>query len=120
MEVTVKTKVTDENLDSILCTAFEGGINYWCDKIKVVDDDYKGAEFASECVSKGGEVDIFVDDMVVDNHIESSAYRLTKEKLHKGCQKYADQKSHFNCENFDAWDADMIVQYAIFDDVIYG
>jgi hypothetical protein len=56
----------------------------------------------------------------VDNKIEESAYRLTKEKLHKGCQQYADHKKQFEYENFDADDADMIVQYAIFNDIIYG
>ena len=120
MELTLKFDVTDEMIDSILVTAFEGGINYWCNGIKVVDDDYKGADYGSHVISKDGEIDLIVDDMVVDNKIEESSYRLTKEKLHKGCQQYADHKKQFEYENFDADDADMIVQYAIFDNIIYG
>ena len=28
--------VSEQDIDDILCTAFEGGITYWCDSVRVV------------------------------------------------------------------------------------
>ena len=28
--------VSEQDIDDILCTAFEGGITYWCDRVRVV------------------------------------------------------------------------------------
>ena len=53
-KVNIEVEIKDEQIDYWLCCAFEGGSNYWCNGIKVKDNDYKGTEYASECVSKGG------------------------------------------------------------------
>ena len=47
LKVELKVKVTQQDIDDIVCGALEGGINYWCYKAEVVEDKYLG-EYASE------------------------------------------------------------------------
>jgi len=120
--IEVLLEVTDYDLDCILSGAFEGGSNYWCDSIKVVNDDYKGAEFASEAISKGAEIDLFLGDDWGD---PKDKYRLTKEKLLEGCKHYIagtknTKRRVWNPDRMDAIDYDMILQLAIFGEVVYG
>jgi len=119
--INIRVKVEDDDLDSILCGAFEGGSNYWCDRIQVVNDDYKGAEFASEAISKGAEIDVFVSN----EYGGTKPYRLTKAKLLRGCELYCSGDKHTKGRawdpcGMDAIDYDMIFQYAIFESVVYG
>ena len=43
--------VSEQDIDDILCTAFEGGITYWCDSVRVVGN-YLG-KYASDQISRG-------------------------------------------------------------------
>ena len=36
--------VSDSDIDECITGAFEGGSNYWLGKVKVKDNDYKGAK----------------------------------------------------------------------------
>ena len=110
--VVKSVEVTDEHLDNILVGAFEGGSNYWATKVKVKDDDYKGAEFASGVVSQGGELYIYS---------EGSKYILTKDNLVNGIQKYLNESKHqLWPDGGDAYTDDLILQYALFGEVVYG
>tara|TARA_B100000131_G_scaffold320406_1_gene368464 strand:- start:242 stop:655 length:414 start_codon:yes stop_codon:yes gene_type:complete len=117
--IEVPLKVYNYHLDCILSGAFEGGSNYWADLVEVVDNDYKGAEFASEVISRGGELLIYTQDS------SGGGIKLTKEKMLKGCKLYVSGTETTKGRNFDidAWDAidhDMILQYALFEEVVYG
>lgn len=114
-------KVTAEDIDDIMCSALEGGITYWCNKAEVVGD-YLG-EYASEQISRGGTLKLHDSE-------EDEVYELTLEKLLKGIQ-LAIQHNYYAeygwCDgtmldtcNVDASVADVIIQLALFDDVIYG
>ena len=115
--------ITQEDIDDIIVGALEGGINYWCDKVKVVDD-YLG-EYASEQISRGGQL-LFHDSE------EDKNYTLDKKRFLKGLRMYLekphpydileeiDNKLQTDTCNADATVCDMIIQYALFDDVIYG
>lgn len=121
IEITTQLTVTQENIDDIITTAFEGGINYWCKKAEVVGE-YLG-EYASEQIARGGTVllyDIENDDV----------YELTLEKVLSGIKlaysgHYFSDYEWCNGEtidtyNVDAMVADAIIQLALFDDVIFG
>ena len=114
--ITVRITVSNYNLDCILSYCFEGGSTYWIDRIEVVKGDYKGAKYGSEVISHDGKVKVFVDG---EHHL------LTKTKLLKGCKLYV--KGHngmkgreWRPDDFDAEDTDIILQYALFGDVVYG
>ncbi len=125
MEYTIsverKIKVTEQDIDDIITTAFEGGITYWCCKAEVVGD-YLG-EFASEQISRGGTVRLYdsVEDAVYDLTLENFMEGLTKAIEDNWYDEYGwyDGNSIDTC-NVDADVADVIIQLALFDDVIYG
>lgn len=113
--------ISDEDIDDIMCTALEGGITYWCREARVVGD-YIG-EYASEQISRGGEL------ILVDSESDDE-YMLTKQKLLNGIRLaisnhyYEDYKwwnsNGIETYNVDADVADVIIQLALFEDIIYG
>ena len=106
-------QVTDEHLDSILVGAFEGGSNYWIQKVEVANDDCKGKTYASECVAAGGELYIHTTD--------DEKCLLTKNMLINGLQMYLDESKHKNWpDSGDAYTDDCILQYALFEEIVYG
>ena len=106
-------EVTDDHLDSILVGCFEGGSNYWIQRVEVAKDDYKGKKYASECVAAGGELYIHTTD--------DTKCLLTKHSLINGLQKYLDESKHKNWpDGGDAYTDDCILQYALFEEVVYG
>lgn len=121
VEINKKYTVTPQDIDDIMVAALEGGIGYWCRKATVVGD-YLG-EYASEQISRGGSLILY--DAESSDHWE-----LNLEKLLNGIQKtiedgwfddydwYAD--GELDCCQIDAEVADTIVQFALFDDIIFG
>ena len=106
-------EVTDDHLDSILVGCFEGGSNYWIQRVEVAKDDYKGKTFASESLAAGGELYIHTTD--------DSKCLLTKHSLIHGLQMYLDESKHKNWpDGGDAQTDDLILQYALFEEVVYG
>lgn len=121
IEITKRIEVTEEDIDDIMCSALEGGINYWCCKAEVIGS-YLG-EWAHEQIARGGSLNLHDAE-------EDEVYELTIEKFLKGVQLavegnyYADYdwcngKAIDTC-NVDASVADVIIQLALFDDVIFG
>lgn len=114
--------VTDEDIDDIMCSAFEGGITYWCGRVEVVGD-YLG-EYASEQISRNGELILW------DFENDDESYRLDKEMLLKGIELAITNRDYeeyewyengvLNCAQVDADVADCIVQYALFGEIMFG
>ena len=121
IQATLNIKVTAQDIDDIMCSALEGGITYWCCKAEVVGN-YLG-EFASEQISRGGTLKLYDAE-------EDEVYELTLEKLLKGI-KLAIQENYYadydwcdgtmldTCQ-VDANVADVIIQLALFEEVVYG
>jgi hypothetical protein len=119
--VTQTVNVTEEDIDDIMCSALEGGITYWANAARVVGN-YLG-EYASEQISRGGS-------LIISDAEEDAEYLLTRDNLLKGI-KLAIQGNYFmdyewvvgsklDCCQVDAEVADVIVQLALFDEVVYG
>lgn len=123
LKLELEVIVTQEDIDDIMAGALGGGINYWCGKAEVAGD-YLG-EYASEQISRGGQ-------LLLHDFEEDKTYTLDKEKFLKGLKMYfekphpydileeIDNKLRVDTCNADATVCDMIIQYALFDDVIYG
>ncbi len=118
--------VTNEDIDDIMCIALEGGITpMWCTAVKPVGG-YLG-QFASEQISRGGKLEFIEND--------GSSSFLTKSSLLNAIGKYLhaypevfkravhrDKNGVYclDCANIDAADADAIVQWGLFGEVVYG
>ena len=113
----------NEDIDDIMCTALEGGITYWCCKAEVIEDKYFG-EYASDQISRGGSLRLYDAE-------EDEIYDLTLEKFLKGfalaCEiGAADNEGWFHDDGsvdagmIDANGADVIIQYALFGEIVFG
>lgn len=123
VNVNLKITLTDEDIDDIMSSALEGGINYWCRKLELVGDQL--GEFVNEQISHGGSINIYATE---DNNV----YELTKEKFINGLKMYLENHHFSSYENrgqgsigldvgmIDAIAADLIIQYALFADIVYG
>ena len=109
MEYIITKTITDEQLDDMLCSALEGGINYWARSVKVKGNDFRGAEWAHEVVTRGGSLIVTDDD-------DGKEYTLTLKKVLKGLSL----KESLDLDNYDAGDADDVIQLALFGKLIYG
>lgn len=122
MEIKGKNvKVNAEDIDDIMACALKGGIAFWCDEARVVDE-YLG-EYASDQISRDGE--LLLHDME-----ENEEYLLDKKKFLRGLKIFLNNSKGKICKldsgyevdpaNIDANDADSIIQYAIFGELVYA
>lgn len=121
VEVKLKIKLTQQDIDDIMSAALDGGICYWCKRAEVIRD-YLG-EYASEQISRGG--------MLRLHTFEDGPYILTKEAVLFGFKRYVEEsggnaivfigpEGNIDASYFDADAADCIVQYAVFHELVYG
>lgn len=123
LKLELEVVVTQEDIDDIMAGALEGGINYWCGEAEVVGN-YLG-EYASEQISRGGQLILYDIE-------EDETYTLDREKFMKGLKMYfekphpynileeIDNKLRIDTCNADNTVCDMIIQYALFDDIVFG
>lgn len=121
--------ITGQDIDDIVATAFEGGINYWCNAARVVGK-YLG-KYASDQISRGGKIVLTIDEPIDDS--EKVRYTLTKRNFLNGLKKYLSDpnkpydiltvdhgKIVLDSCNIDGVVSDIIIQYALFDEIIFG
>jgi hypothetical protein len=109
----VQIEVTQQNIEDVLISGFEGGSNYWLlirnDKTPLKGDYIKT---------------LFESGMAVQDEISGKEYKLTKRMVKRGvkimAQKYPQHFSDMMRESFDATTGDVLLQCAVLGDVIYG
>ena len=114
----IEGNLSQQDIDDIMVTALEGGINYWCRRAKVVGE-YLG-EAASDQISRGGS-------LILHDSESSDKWELTLEKFLNGVKLYFEDGCHVQVEDnridagdIDAGDADCIIQLALFGEVVFG
>lgn len=122
VQVVLQIIITQKDIDAIMVSALEGGINYWCGKVEA--DGKDPGKYVSGQISRGGT-------LILHDMEEDRKELLTKEKLLQGIRMYAEQPKHgdifeiidhelhIDCGMVDAEVADAIVQYAIFSKIFY-
>ena len=120
-----RIEISDELIEYILCSAFEGGITYWANNVSCHDNDdmkkvggwkheyltgtkLKNAKLIIHTIS-GGEVTI-TKKAIIDalQKMDAPEYNYTKA---------LDRILNYT---YDALDADIVVQTACFGEVVYG
>ena len=123
IKIEMEIEVTDQDIDDIVCTAFEGGINYWCGHVEPVDDLL--GEYAHEQIAKDGYLYLY------DIEDDKEEWILTKSRLLNGIRMYVNNSMTRNWDSIvygkqidtseiDSNIADMIIQFALFEEIIYG
>lgn len=119
ISVVINFVVSDEDIDDIMSAALDGGVTYWCGRAEVVGE-YLG-EYASEQISRGGALKL--------HDIEGDGvFELTLDKFLVGLRLWIENERAFELTSagrldvgqIDAVAADTIVQYALFNDIVYG
>ena len=113
-------RLTKENIDDIMCSALDS-IGYWCRKAEVVGE-YLG-EYASEQIARGGT-------LILHDAESDDKWALTIHDLLKGVKLWlqnGDDQYHalqtdgtVDCCEIDGEMADLIIQYALFGEVVFG
>lgn len=123
----------DDEVKDILTTAIEGGIGYWAclgnDDTDWIDarNSYKETHNEWPCYCDVA-FDLLNNNKCVvfyDEQDDNKKLLLDKHQFIIGCQSFEEHKGcsikhMLEDGDFDAWDADAIIQYALFGDVIYG
>lgn len=117
-----KTYLTEEDIDGIMSCALDGGITAtWCARVEVVGGNYLG-EYASDQISRGGELRFY-------DRESSDTWVLTQGKLIRGIElafmqgyglEWFDEDGKLDIFNIDANEADTMVQFALFGEVVFS
>lgn len=108
-------KITTEMVDDILTCSMDSGSAYWTDSVVVVGSFPEGAEYASECLTRGRDLRWTDDDGTV--------HTLTLSKMKRGIRKAAEhfgQTPEAFHEDHDDIMADVAVQFALLGEIVYG
>jgi hypothetical protein len=132
MQVTLK--IDDEKIASALISAFEGGSNYWY-QIESVRKP-RGEQALWKYREDSGRVYPHIDyPMNPTGHLiissleepEKGKFKLTRRRIEQGLQKLAESKDyghHFrdlaSDDGGDQVTGDVLLQFCLFGDVIYG
>lgn len=113
----IEVNMSQQDIDDIMATALDS-ICYWCRKAEVVGN-YLG-EYASDQISRGGT-------LILHDAESAQTWELTLDKLLNGLKLYFEQGCHVQVEDntidtcdIDGNDADCIVQFAVFGEVVFG
>lgn len=122
----ITARLTQQDVDDIMVSALEGGINYWCRRV-VVQGKYLG-EYASDQISRGGQLAVWLEEPFED---DKTCYMLDLDKFLAGFKQWLEN-CYANCDVVDSTDgsvdcgqidatcADEIVQHALFGELVFG
>lgn len=116
--------ITDELVNDTLCTALEGGITYWATNAEPTTWP-EGCEYASDVLTKGASVTITIDpELIGDDANDQGTYTLNlaamKRAIRWFCKARKITPAQLEDDCADAADADAIVQYALFGEVVFA
>ena len=130
MKIEYKVKVLEltENEIATIISGASYGVGYWCQEMGIEEDVYKIYRMEDDCIEdiqaraiKDGHTMYFID--IEDGNLR---YFLTYDRLLKGVERFVERgrcvniKEIFTEGNEDSEDMDFIIQYAIFDEIIFG
>ena len=125
MKLTLPIEIPDQRIQDLLCSALEGGSNYWYfiesfNYPKGEDKQSLGIEFEHlELPFKGGSL-----TFTVPEDDDGKEYILDSKAIQQGmkvmAEKYPRHFENFLDENDDAITGDVFLQCCLFGEVVYG
>ena len=121
-----RIEISDELIEYILCSAFEGGITYWANNVSCKDnkDMKEVGGWKHEYLTRTKKKDAV---MYIHDAETEEKYPITKKSIIDALQKmdtpeykYTKALGRILDETYDADDADIVVQTACFGQVVYG
>ncbi len=131
MTIDITIKVDLQKISDVLCSAFEGGSNYWymLEK-KIAPKKWTFGEITESgnhwawdyALNKGGAL-IISDEVALDEGEEKREERLDLDSIKNGLLVMArDYPGHFAnlMDDYDAETGDVFLQCCLFGDIIYS
>lgn len=130
MKVIVEMEVTLDRISTLLCSAFEGGSNYWyMIAAQKKPTTFEFRSFPDQIfphidypLNEGGNLRIETLDKEEVNGQKS--WTLNLSSIEKGLKVFADKYPHhwadFLNENDDATTGDVFLQCCLFGEVVFG
>ena len=115
--ITKPIELSDQDIDDLMVTALEGGINYWVRSIKDIVPDGVKYEYRSDLITKGGSLEI-TDDEMGDTNILNLENFL--EGVQKACEHFGFNSGEELMDFHDAITADCIIQFALYKEITFG
>ena len=122
-KITRTVEISDELIEDILCSAFEGGITYWANNISCEDNEdmKKVGGWKHEYLTKTKKKDAV---MYIHDAETGEKYPMTKKSIIDALQKldtkYPEILDRILNEQYDADDADIALQMACFGKIVFG
>lgn len=120
----LQLNISEEKIASLLCTAFEGGINYWAKIVK-----YVGRKENLTCAHPDFSNN-YINYPLNQNHAvileeeDKTKHKLNLKAIKKGLAIFIeDYPTHFGdfmADNADATTGDIFIQCCVFGEVKYG
>lgn len=121
--IQVSMSITEEDIESVIVTAFEGGINYWAgldisnEMWKERPRDEPFSTWATKLLLEGKELKLWDIEQTEDD----TAWLLSLSDLIVGIQKEISiNPDHVDPDTWDADVADNMIQYALFGKIVFG
>ena len=117
--MTIKVNVTDDEANSLIVSAIEGGSNYW---YMIQESDMSKTKYPAEAPMNGGH--LMINDEVAAEGEAIDPVKIDKQRIHEALQIMADKyPKHFADimdDNADQGTGDVLLQCAVFGKLIYG
>ena len=123
--ITRTVEISDELIEGILCSAFEGGITYWANNVSCHnrEDMKKVGGWKHKYLTKTK----LKDAKLIIHTIDGGEVAITEksiidalQKMDRPKYKYTKALSRILKWEYDSDDADIVVQTACFGEVVYG
>lgn len=129
ISVQATVNINEEDLESLLISGIEQGINYWCADIKVNRPPGDASDFYHKYFKvpfvEGGSICFFLqdpDDLNINQPEEG--FRLDRQHILNGLNLMAARAPrHFAdilSENTDCITGDVFIQICLFGEIVYG
>tara|TARA_R110000824_G_scaffold201667_4_gene385773 strand:- start:1538 stop:1927 length:390 start_codon:yes stop_codon:yes gene_type:complete len=122
IEINVPLSFTQERISDLLCSAFEGGSNYWYEIVR-----YKFAKGKAGSDYKYKHIEVPFDGgaiIICDKEDPTTQAKLDKAAIVKGLElmadKYPDHFKDWVDENADAETGDVFLQLCLFNEIVFG
>lgn len=122
VEIKYTVELTVEDIDDIMVSALEGGINYWAQEAEVLKEK-RVADWGHEQIARGGclilhDIEDYEEKWELNLEKFLTGFKLW---LESGGDKYgAVEDGKVDCCEIDAACADEIIQYALFGEIVFA
>ena len=115
--INMPVQITTESIKDLLCSAIEGGSNYWIETLTRSKDITKAqAEYRQDVPFAGGHL-VLLDDQGIKHTINIDSI---KKGLKAFQEKYPRNFKDFVEDNADAETGDIFLQCCTYGEAIYG